>query len=325
MAPLLLPQPPPDLTLCAAMSAAAVYLDAEPSLALSVIERPASAPDGGHALAPKADVDGTLSMVALPPVIDKHLSIEWDVDKVPQGRVQSLGLEERSHLAKCKIVQQYQTIQQPAARALKEQSMLASPTATSRAAATLEPARVEHHRHPLNESWTQERADRVDRLSTPTPVRLRQVTQRRGKAKLDMAAPATAFSAHTAVAAAKIYASSHKGWQSRKTPYRKQQQKQQQQQQRRLQQLEAESIAAAPPSPSYPVEWEPRIETLLSQFKADFHRAEIVEAMIHMDGHAGKVARILRGGISDAAFSSSGGGGGAGGDGPSAPATPTPT
>lgn len=266
----------------------------EPSLALSAIERPSTAPGGAN--------NGTLSTMVLPSVIDKNLVIDWDIDKVPRSRNESLGLQERSHLAKCKIVQQYQTQQQSAARALKEQSMLKSPTAKSRAAASMPPAEVKHIQHPLNEHWPQDRIARIDRLSMPTAVRLRQVTQRREKPQAQAAAPATAYSAHTAVAAAKIYASGHRGWQSRKTPWVRSD-KQKQSAQRRLQQqqqVEADSVGGR--DPTYPAEWEQRVETLAVQFEGQFSKAEVIEALLHLDGHAGKVARLLRGGISDTAF-----------------------
>jgi hypothetical protein len=158
-------RPPFLRPVCCAQAVAYPVLRAsgadEPSRALSAIHRPATAPDG-------ADMVGTLSIVALPPVIDKNLVIDWDVDKVPKSRSESQGLQERSHLAKCKIVQQYQTKQQAAARALKDQSMQKSPTAASRAAASLPPAEVKHQQHPLNGHWSQERAARIDRLSMPT-------------------------------------------------------------------------------------------------------------------------------------------------------------
>jgi hypothetical protein len=243
--------------------------------------------------------------MALPSVIDKNLVIDWDVDKVPRSHNESLGLEKRSHLAKCKIVQQYQTQQQPAARALKEESMQASPTAKSRAAASLPPAEVKHVQHPLNEHWPEDRIARIDRLSMPTAVRLRQVTQRREKPQAQAVAPATAYSAHTAVAAAKIYASGHKGWQSRKTPWTRsdKQKKSAQRRLRQQQQLEEDSkTSVGGRDPAYPAEWEQRVETLAAQFEGQFSKAEVIEALIHLDGHAGKVARLLRGGISDTAF-----------------------
>eukprot|EP01043_Picozoa_sp_COSAG02_P049284 COSAG02_NODE_4933_length_4818_cov_2.172706_2_plen_299_part_00 len=263
----------------------------EPSLALSAIERPSTAPGSASS--------GALSTMVLPSVIDKNLVIDWDIDKVPRSHNESLGLEKRSHLAKSKIVQQYQTQQQPAARALKEESMQASPTAKSRAAASLPPAEVKHVQHPLNEHWPEDRIARIDRLSMPTAVRLRQVTQRRVKTQPQAVAPATAYSAHTAVAAAKIYASGHKGWQSRKTPWTRSD-KQKQSAQRQLEGHSKASVGGR--DPAYPAEWEQRVETLAAQFEGQFSKAEVIEALIHLDGHAGKVARLLRGGISDTAF-----------------------
>ena len=293
-------RPPFLRPVCCAQAVAYPVLRAsgadEPSRALSAIHRPATAPDG-------ADMVGTLSIVALPPVIDKNLVIDWDVDKVPKSRSESQGLQERSHLAKCKIVQQYQTKQQAAARALKDQSMQKSPTAASRAAASLPPAEVKHQQHPLNGHWSQERAARIDRLSMPTAVRLRQVTYRREKPQTHTTAPATAFSAHTAVAAAKMYASGHKGWQSRKTPWvRSDVQKRQSGPQRRLQEQRQQEGDGKSSASGYPAAWEPRVESLAAQFEGHFSKAEVIEALLHLDGHAGKTARLLRGGISDAAF-----------------------
>ena len=299
------PGAPPFLKpFCSAQAVAYPVLRAsgtgEPSRALSAIQRPATAPDG-------ADMVGTLSTMALPPVIDKNLVIDWDIDKVPKSRSESQGLQERSHLAKCKIVQQYQTKQQAAARALKDQSMQKSPTAASRAAASLPPAEVKHQQHRLNGHWSQERIARIDRLSMPTAVRLRQVTYRREKPQTHTAAPATAFSAHTAVAAAKMYASGHKGWQSRKTPWVRSDKQKQQSAQRRLQEQrqherDGKSCSDNGGEQSYPAEWEARVESLAAQFEGQFSKAEVIEALLHLDGHAGKTARLLRGGISDTAF-----------------------
>ena len=175
--------------------------------------------------------------------------------------------------------------------------MIKSPTTKSRAAASLPPAEVKHYQHPLNSNWPQDRIARIDRLSMPTEVRLRQVTQRREKPRRRAATPATAYSAHTAVAAAKMYASSHKGWQSRKTPWTRAEK------QRQQRQLEADSKMSSDDEVSnYPAEWEQRVETLCAQFEGQFSKAEVVEALLHLDGHAGKVARLLSGGISDTAF-----------------------
>jgi hypothetical protein len=51
----------------------------------------------------------------------------------------------------------------------------------------------------------------------------------------------------------------------------------------------------------YPEAWEARIATLCEQFP-EFSKEDVVEGLLAMDGHAGKVARLLRGGISDTAF-----------------------
>lgn len=246
-----------------------------------------------------AELDCTLSTAVLPAVIDKTLAIDWDIEKIPKSGAESLGLDKRSHLAKCKIVQQYQTHQQHAAQALKEEATLCSPTAASRAASALPPAEVKHHPHPLNAHWSQDRIARFDRLSTPTALRLRQVTQRREKPRAPNAAPATAYSAHTAVAAAKMYASSHRGWQSRKTPWNRPEKRRLRQQQ----QLEEHTVRRDGGGElRYPAEWEPRVEKLSAEFEDSYHRSEVVEALLYLDGHAGKVARLLRGGIHESAF-----------------------
>ena len=266
------------------------------SLSLSLIERPNCAPDGGVGMDHAA-----LGMIELPTVIDKRLSMEWDVGKVPASRGQNL--DERSFLAKCKMVQQYETVQKPAALALREQSMQASPTSTSRAASALAPAAVEHHPHPLNLDWSQDRIERIDRLSMPTPVRLRQVTQRRTKPPPAAMSSASAYSAHTVVNAARIYSSGHKGWQSRKTPYERNKQARREARERRARERAASEAIAAKEATiqPYPEEWEARIETLCREFR-EFPKADIVNGLLHFDGHAGKAARLLRGGISDTAF-----------------------
>lgn len=273
-------------------------------LSMSAIERPASAPMLG------GEFD-EMALGDLPEVMSEVLSIEWDRNAIPKGKPRPSGLTAKGELSAQKLLGRYKGEQQ-----WLEGSSIAGYAPPARPP-KVQPVAMVQRPHPSCKHWPEERHARVDRLAMPVPTRLRVVAERRAAPKPKPLLQASAYHAHTTVKAALIYSSDLRGWQSRKTPYARRRARRKRESGSRG--SSGLGLSSMPEMLSYPEEWEGRVGNLSTQFAdSDYTRADvrfpclnagfallteprrcaqIIQALLHTEGHAGKAERLLRGGI----------------------------